>query len=230
MGYNIASNRSVMLQVSTSRLEAMSKAITRFLSHNLAGLKPKEPVVIFLHGYGADERDLPELMSYLPELAWLSPRATLDTQYDGYSWYSAVDLVHPTVEEASGATEALWEFIDQQVPKDSDLIVFGFSQGGLMATQLLRTRPSRIKATVILSGFVASGDLSGDKDLLTAKPKVIYCRGAEDQMIPKTAISQLNLWLQTHTKAITKSYPALGHSVDSRVMADVADYVQGQLS
>ena len=208
----------------------MSKAITTFQSHNLDNLKPNEPVVLFLHGYGADERDLPELMSYLPDLAWLSPRAALDTQYDGYSWYSAVDLVHPTVEETSGATDALWELIDQQVPTDSELIVIGFSQGGLMATQLLRTRPARIKATVILSGFVATGELPGDKELLTAKPKVIYCRGAEDQMIPKTAISQINLWLQTHTKAITKTYSALGHSVDSRVMADVASYVEGQLS
>jgi hypothetical protein len=49
-------------------------------------------------------------------------------------------------------------------------------------------------------------------------------------MIPKTSISLLNTWLQTHTKAITKSYPALGHSVDSRVMADVALYIEGQIS
>lgn len=208
----------------------MSKAITRFLSHDLEGHEPNEPVILFLHGYGADERDLPELMSFLPELAWISPRAPLPSPYDGFSWYQANELVNPTVEEASAATDSLWDWLDQQIPAESKIIVIGFSQGGLMATQLLRTRPERIQGTVILSGFMATGELPSDAELAKTKPRVIYARGLEDQMIPKTSVSLLNSWLQTHTKAITKSYPALGHSVDSRVMADVADYVQGQLS
>jgi phospholipase/carboxylesterase len=77
---------------------------------------------------------------------------------------------------------------------------------------------------------MATGELPGDAELAKTKPRVIYARGLEDQMIPKTSISLLNTWLQTHTKAITKSYPALGHSVDSRVMADVALYIEGQIS
>jgi phospholipase/carboxylesterase len=169
-------------------------------------------------------------MSYLPDLAWASPRAPLRSPYEGFSWYTATELVSPTVQEVQDATNALWDWIEQYIPKDSKLIVIGFSQGGLMATQLLRTRPERIQGTVILSGFMASGHLPGDVQLTTVKPRVIYARGLEDQAIPKTAISQLNIWLQTNTKAITKTYSALGHSVDSRVMNDVALYVQGQIS
>ncbi|NBQ93222.1 MAG: hypothetical protein EBU06_04670 [Micrococcales bacterium] len=40
-----------------------------------------QPVVVFQHGYGADERDLPELINYLPDLPWLSPRAPLNSEY-----------------------------------------------------------------------------------------------------------------------------------------------------
>jgi phospholipase/carboxylesterase len=208
----------------------MSMTITRFLSGNSNSEDSSQPVVLFLHGYGADERDLPELMSFLQDLAWFSPRAPLTSQYDGFSWYDAVDLVHPSVEEVQGSTEALWDWIDEYIPTEAKLIVIGFSQGGLMATQLLRTRPQRIQGTVILAGFLASGDLLSDAELAKDKPKVIYARGLEDQMISKAAVSQLNTWLQANTKAITKTYPALGHSVDSRVMNDVAQYVQGQIS
>lgn len=208
----------------------MALEITRFLSGNQNELEQSKSVVLFLHGYGADERDLPELMNYLPTLAWFSPRAPLPSSYDGFSWYEAAELVSPQVTELTESTEALWDWIDQYLPADSKLIVIGFSQGGLMATQLLRTRPDRILGTVILSGFIAAGHLPADAELAKSKPRVIYARGLEDQMIPKASISQLNTWLQTHTKAITKSYPALGHSVDARVMADVADYVAGQLS
>jgi phospholipase/carboxylesterase len=99
-----------------------------------------------------------------------------------------------------------------------------------MATQLLRTRPERISGTVILSGFMALGELDTDSQLQEFKPKVIYCRGLEDQRITKEAIATLNTWLQTKTKAMTKTYSSLGHSVDERVMLDVAAYVSAQLN
>lgn len=208
----------------------MTLAIAKFASGNLQHLGNSDSVILFLHGYGADERDLPELMSFLPELPWFSPRAPLPSQFDGFSWYVSAELVNPRVDELGEATEALWDWIDECIPTHAKLIVIGFSQGGLMATQLLRTKPERIQGTVILSGFKATGELTADTELTKSKPKVIYCRGLEDQMIPKSSVSALNSWLQTHTKAITKSYPALGHSVDSRVMADVASYVEGQIS
>jgi phospholipase/carboxylesterase len=208
----------------------MSTSITKFVSGGLDGLSDSDPVVLFLHGYGADERDLPELMSFLPELPWFSPRAPLASQYNGFSWYKASELVSPTVVEVQQSTEVLWDWIDQYLPEKSKLIVIGFSQGALMATQLLRMRPERIQATVILAGFMASGELATDAELAKNKPKVIYARGLEDQAIPKASISQLNTWLQLNTKAVTKTYSGLGHSVDSRVMQDVAVYVDGQLS
>lgn len=208
----------------------MSFAISKFLSKGLETLKLGEPVAVLLHGYGANEKDLPELMSYLPELPWVSPRAPLASQYEGFSWYDAADLVSPTVEEIQASADSLWHWIDEYIPSDSKLIVIGFSQGALMATELLRTRPNRIQGTVILAGFLASGVLPSDMELTSNKPKVLYARGLEDQMIPKIAVSQLNTWLQAHTRSVTKTYPALGHSVDARVMNDVAQYLEGQLN
>jgi phospholipase/carboxylesterase len=205
----------------------MALTITRFTSGDTEDTA--KHVVLFLHGYGADEKDLPELMSFLPDLPWYSPRAPLDLG-GAYSWYQTEDLLKPTVIDLAESTAALWDWIEQYIPEQAKLILIGFSQGGLMATQLLRTRPERISGTVILSGFMALGELQTDNELEQAKPKVIYCRGSDDQRITKEAIATLNSWLQLKTKAITKTYPALGHSVDSRVMADVATYIQGQLA
>jgi phospholipase/carboxylesterase len=205
----------------------MALAITRFTLGDT--LDTAKHVVLFLHGYGADEKDLPELMSYLPELPWYSPRAPIDLG-GAYSWYQTQDLLKPTVTDLAESTAALWDWIDEYVPKESKLILIGFSQGGLMATQLLRTRPERISGTVILSGFMALGELDTDSQLQEIKPKVIYCRGIEDQRITKEAIATLNTWLQTKAKAITKTYSGLGHSVDERVMLDVAQYITSQLN
>ena len=204
----------------------MSLEIKKFLSKGLDTLEPGQPVVLFLHGYGADEKDLPDLMSFLPELPWVSLRAPLDSQYQGFAWYPITTALNPSKEDVTGITETLWDWIDDYLPEDSKLIVIGFSQGGLMATQLLRTRPERILGTVILSGFIYSGELEKDTELAITKPKVIYCRGLQDQMISQEAVVGINTWLQKHTKAITKTYEGLGHSVDDRVMKDVASYFE----
>lgn len=205
----------------------MAHVITKFISGETED-KAKN-VVLLLHGYGADEKDLPDLMSFLPDLPWYSPRAPIDLG-GAFSWYQSEDLLKPTISDLTESTKALWDWIDGFIPKESKLILIGFSQGGLMATQLLRTRPDRISGTVILSGFLAIGELEADAKLSIVKPKVLYCRGSDDARITKEAIANLNSWLQTHTRAITKSYSALGHSVDSRVMTDVASYVEGQIS
>ena len=52
----------------------------------------------------------------------------------------------------------------------------GFSQGGLMATQLLRTRPGRVAATVVLSGFVQAAPQPADEQLAAERPAVFWGR------------------------------------------------------
>jgi phospholipase/carboxylesterase len=208
----------------------MSLEIKKFLSNGLETLEPGQPVVVFLHGYGADERDLPDLMSYLPKLPWVSLRAPIESQFDGFAWYPITNALNPSEEDVTGITESIWNWIEDFIPAASKLILVGFSQGALMATQLLRTRPERILGTVILSGFIYSSELPKDKELQAFKPKVIYCRGLQDQMISQEAVVRINTWLQQHTKAITKTYEGLGHSVNDRVMKDVADYIKNILN
>jgi len=208
----------------------MSLAISKFVSKDLDRIEAGQPVVLLLHGYGANERDLPSLMSFLPDLPWAALRAPLTLQSDAYAWYGITAPLNPSREEVELATAAVWDWVEENIPEDSPLIVLGFSQGGLMATQLLRTRPSKLAATVILAGFMFGGDQPADVELKSLKPKVFYSRGAQDSMITREAVSALNIWLQSHTRAQTKTYEGLGHSIDARVMADVANYLAGQLA
>ena len=206
----------------------MKSTVSTFVGKGVA--RPGEPVVILLHGYGADERDLPEIMKFLPDLPWVSPRAPEPSQYGSFAWFGITTPLDPSLVEVSEATAKIWDWIDSNLPQDSPLVVVGFSQGGLMATQLLRTRPQRIMATVILAGFVYAGELEGDAFLKATKPKVIYCRGLDDSVISREAVGRLNLWLQQHTKAITRTYEGLAHSIDQRVLADVSDYLRQRLT
>jgi phospholipase/carboxylesterase len=208
----------------------MSLSIKTFISGGLESILPGEPILLFLHGYGADERDLADLRTQLPTMPWVSLRAPERSEFDGFAWYGLDRALDPSAEDVEPITEAIWQWIDEMLPADSPLVVFGFSQGALMATQLLRTRPARLAATVIVAGFIYDGEQSADAQLAVNKPKVIYCRGAQDLVVTREAVSRINSWLQSHTRAITKSYDALGHSIDNRVMADIANYLEKQLA
>jgi phospholipase/carboxylesterase len=203
--------------------------ITNHLTGNQHSLEPGEPVLLLLHGYGADERDLPGVMNFLPSLSWFSPRAPESSSVGGFSWYSVENPIDPDAKAIAEATRKLWAWIDANISVDTPLIVLGFSQGGLMATQLLRTRPERILGTVILAGFIFDGALEGDSTLGKTKPKVFYGRGLQDQMIDQSRVSKLNAWLQQHTRSVIRKYDALGHSIDERVLADVSDFLESLL-
>ena len=203
----------------------MSKAITSFLSHNLEAKSATEPVVIFLHGYGADEADLPDLVSHLPKISWVSPRAPLSSGNGGFEWYLISKDSYTPKQGIERATVKLWEWIDQTLPVTTALIPIGFSQGALMATQLLRTRPQRIQKTVLMAGFILKEEQEADKHLKALNPKVLYCHGDADSRIAPAMVQDIQTWLEDNTNVTEKVYGGLGHSVDSRVIKDVSEFL-----
>jgi len=209
----------------------MPQKINKYVSGNLDFLSSGKPVGLLLHGYGSNEEDLPGLMRYLPlDLAWYSLRAPVELGNGYFAWANRVTPGHPPVPDVELATEAIWNWVDRELDSESKLIVFGFSQGGLMATQLLRTRPSRITSTVILAGFTLEASQPADEELRAKRPKVIYARGLQDEVISQEAVLRTLTWLKAHTRAEIRSYEGLGHSIDERVMADVGEYLVRELS
>ena len=162
-----------------------------------AGWTPDTPVALVLfHGYGANERDLAPLGPMLaPALPWAALRAPLGVAPGGYAWFPPVALGD---RDPARATDAAWQWIDAHMAPDATVAAVGFSQGGLMATQLLRTRPERVAATVVLSGFVQAAPQPADEQLAAERPAVFWGRGARDPMIPADAIEGTRQWLTAH--------------------------------
>lgn len=201
----------------------MAKGITTHISSNLENLKEGSPIALLLHGYGADENDLPEILT--GNLPWVSPRAPLSSGSYGFEWYLLTKDNYTPQEDIEKATEKLWEWIDKTLPASSPLIPTGFSQGALMATQLLRTRPERILKTVLMAGFMLDAKQPADDRLVELKPDVLYCRGEADTRISSDMVERITNWLSQHTKLTAKVYSGLGHSVDNRVIKDLSEYL-----
>jgi phospholipase/carboxylesterase len=196
--------------------------ISKSIGSGLENHKPGEPIIVLLHGYGANEQDLIDIVPHLKvNLPWVSLRGGLSTGHGGFAWFPLAAPGIPRVEDVVDGTEAIWQWVDENLPKDAPLIAIGFSQGGLMVSQLLRTRPDRLKDTVILAGFTLQGQQPGDAALRASKPRVLYCRGLEDAVISEIAVDRTYEWLRDHAKATAHAYERLGHSIDGRVLRDV---------
>ncbi len=187
---------------------------------------PGAPVMLLLHGYGSNERDLPGLAPYLPQgVPWASTRAPIPMFGGGATWFPFTPGESPDNEHILTAINQLWEWIDAHVDPTSPLIPVGFSQGGLMAVELLRTRPERIAATVVLAGLISTTEHKADALLTESRPRVFWGRGIEDTVIWPAAIARTEQYLTEHTDVTARVYPGLAHSVDERVLADVREFL-----
>lgn len=184
------------------------------------------PLVLLLHGYGSHEQDLPSLMPHLPDgLASAAVRAPLTLGPGAYAWVPIGVPGRPDETVAEASTQALLSWLDEFVPAERQIVLLGFSQGGLMVSQLLRHRPDRFVAGLVLSGFVLDAVLPGDHALQAKKVPVFFGHGDADLVIAHDATARASTWLASHTALTEKSYPGLVHAISADELADINEFL-----
>jgi len=184
------------------------------------------PLLVLLHGYGADENDLFGLVPYLPEgIAVASVAAPLSPPWPmpGRSWYPIEGLDGRDASHVTAAAEALLRWLDQTGAEKIALL--GFSQGGAVSVQALRLAPERISAAIVLSGYAAPGDLPRDPELQELRRAVFWGRGTHDDVIPPELIAHTAHWLPAHSDLSGRVYTGLTHSISEEELRDVTQFL-----
>ena len=204
----------------------MNTDITEWVASNgFEERRASDPVTLLLHGYGSHEHDLPPILEWLGlSTPWVSPRAPIVLPNGGFAWAPITIPGNPDPDDTAVATDGLWRWLDEQVPV-APIVAIGFSQGGFMVSQLLRTRPDRIAKAAMLAGFVAGTPQPADPELVATKPTVFWSHGTAETVIIPAAVERTSEFLHTHTAVIDKAYPGLGHSIDERVVNDLREYL-----
>ena len=186
-------------------------------------------LVVFLHGYGADGRDLIDIgkqwQRALPEAAFISPHAPepCGMAPTGRQWFPlTMRDPHERWRGVNAAQPCLDAFLDAELEAagldDSKLVLVGFSQGTMMA---LHVGLRRKRAPAAILGF--SGVLVGPEHLAGATarnakgepPPVLLIHGTADEVIPFEALfdsaeqlAKAQIPTQWHMSA------GLGHGID----------------
>jgi phospholipase/carboxylesterase len=195
------------------------------------GPRAGRPLLVLLHGYGSDERDLFGLVPHLPDdFAIAAVRAPLAPPWPspGHSWYPIDGLDGRSAQPTTNAAARLVAWLDAHTDA-ATIGLLGFSQGGAVALQALRLHPERFAFAVNLSGYATPGPLAGDEALAELRPPVFWGRGTLDDVIPAPLVAHTVEWLPAHSDLSGRVYPGLGHSVSVDELADVRQFLDLQL-
>lgn len=188
------------------------------------------PLVVLLHGRGSHEHDLIQLAPHLvPGAVYVSLRAPLPfVGGGGYSWFPPAAPGRPAGEDAEAATRSILDWLDRVAPV-GPVAVVGFSQGGALATHLMRFAPERFAAFVNLSGFVIPAECPADARLPELRPAMFWGRDVADPIIPVEATDATEAWLPEHSTLTRRRYEGIAHSISMEELVDVREFLLAAL-
>ena len=195
------------------------------------GDRERRPLLVLMHGRRGDAADRFAMASALPsEFVVVSLRAPI-AEEGTWSWFDPKSPSgDPLAEDADRAADAVLRWLDALPFTPSLVGVLGFSQGGAMATQVLRREAERIAFAVNLAGFVVRGEQASDALLAEARPPVFWGRGADDPLFTAELTERTAGWLERHTALESRVYEGLGHSISTHELDDVATFLRHRLA
>ncbi len=159
-------------------------------------------IVVFLHGYGANGPDLlglaDPLADHLPDTLFVAPDApeSVPGLPNGFQWFPIPWIDGSSEEEAErgllAASEDLNAFLDAlMVDEDvlpEQVVLFGFSQGTMMALHVAPRREDEIAGIVAFSGRLLRPELLADE--VVSRPPVLLVHGDADDVVPPQSLPE----------------------------------------
>lgn len=182
----------------------------------------KCPLIILIHGYGSNEKDLFSLIDYLPKEAYIiSLRGPIELFNNSYAWYDIYVDANNKFYDHEGAKkirDELSKFIDEIIKHpniDSDNItLIGFSQGAILSHAISYSYPGKIKNIMALSGVIDEKIMK--RADLKPKTNIYVSHGTNDNMIDyHISRESLNFYKSKDIDFTFESYDQ-GHGINKK--------------
>jgi phospholipase/carboxylesterase len=208
------------------------------LEHELyrpPGVADGVPVVMLLHGRGAERRDLFGLQRQLPQ-AWavIAPDAPFPAAPWGYgpgrAWYQYMGRNRPEPVSFSESLERVDELL-AALPgilgvEPGPVVLGGFSQGGTMSVAHALSRGGGLHSVLNFSGFLADHPEVRATAETVAGTRIFWGHGERDPAIPFELAVEGRAELRAAGADLeARDYP-IGHWIDPEELADAVAWLE----
>ena len=203
-----------------------------------SGLAKKPPLLLLLHGYGANEDDLFSLAPYLDErFLVVSARAPVVLAPMSYAWFNLGFTpqgvsINPEEAESSRLTlrKFIGEIVDAYQCNPNAVYLMGFSQGAMMSLAVALTFPGVAAAVVAMSGRLLPQTLTqiADKDALIGLP-IFASHGRRDTVLPISHGRDTRAKLSELPVELTYREYDMAHEISYDSLNDITEWLSEQL-
>ncbi len=189
------------------------------------------PLIVLMHGYGSDEKDLFSLSTYLPgKFLIVSARAPYPLPGGGNQWFERsrqtkkYDAVKEQMENSRMLVlKFISEIHERYHTSSTEVYVMGFSQGAIMSYATGLTAPEKIKGIGVLSGILPSyirPRISENHSINALR--IFVAHGTQDPVLPYDDGKEAVTYLESKgLKPEMHSYPGMPHTISREVINDL---------
>ena len=200
---------------------------------------PIKHVVILLHGYGGDGKDISMLTlnwkRFLPNTIFLCPNGHEECTINpaGFQWFDLTkDDPSYILEESKKAETKLQKYIEEVKSKynlnSSQICLSGFSQGCMMSINLGLTSIENYNCIV---GF--SGKVINQEDIIRRKKsstKMFLIHGGKDEVVSPTSLLEAKDFLiRNNIEIETKMIKNCQHNIPVEASSLALNYIKNNL-
>jgi phospholipase/carboxylesterase len=199
----------------------------------------RPPLLVLLHGIGADEADLLPLAQFFdPRFTVVSARAPHEAEPMGYRWYAIDWAVMPPRGdrgEIVASRDLLARFVEEATAAygtdPSSVFLFGFSQGAVMSLAIILARPDLVRGVVAHSGQLARLPGPDPDPEALSRAEVLLLHGAQDPVIPASQGHKAYEVLEPllGARVAYRAFDGLGHGISEDSIAEAARWLTARL-
>lgn len=186
----------VWLQAFCWVFPAVAASELTYIAHEPTVKSAHPPLILLLHGRGADERDMITMWPQLPpQLVVISPRGPFADAGGGYRWYRRSGNRAADIAVSRKVIDLMLENALQRFDADPKRVfIAGFSQGAVMTYEVALREPGRFRGAAVLSGSILS---SGFPKADRTQDSFFIGHGTADDRIPFGAAAAARAALET---------------------------------
>ena len=192
------------------------------------------PVVVMLHGFGANMQDLAGLASSINRkgYVYVCPNAPIPFELGpgmvGYGWHPPRGQA--TDEHYAEAEGLLDDFFAQALAElkadDGRTMLLGFSQGGGMTYRMGLPRPDKFAALIALSASLPDPEVLRPQLPNHRNQPVFVAHGLHDQQVSMDSARRTREFLDAEGYTLSYNEYSMGHEIPVEVLRDMVPWME----